>query len=294
MDSLFICPVCHEKNGEYLPLNFDSESRSMRCENGHCFDVAAKGYVNLLLSQHKNVKDPGDSKDMVLARQQFLNSGAYQPLRDAICDTITELCGGIPEPVVTDCGCGECYYTAGIYDALASAGAAPKIYGVDISKHALAAGKSRRGGRNIQCAAASVFRLPLDTESTDAAAVIFAPMCIEEILRILKPNGVMVCAIPAENHLWGLKKLLYEQPYLNEVKPYEIEGFEFIGKREVSFKLTITEQDMLNALYTMTPYYYKTSREDSNKLYSYFGTNCVFTTEAAFEVLSYRKIHSQG
>ncbi|MGN0649252.1 MAG: putative RNA methyltransferase [Oscillospiraceae bacterium] len=294
MDSLFICPVCSEKYNSNSPLIRDKNSSSVRCERGHSFDIAAKGYVNLLLSQHKNVKDPGDSKEMVLARQQFLNSGAYQPLRDAICDALSEHCGGIPEPIIADCGCGECYYTAGIYDKLSAMGSAPQIYGIDISKHALAAGKSRRSGRNIHCAAASVFRLPLASESTDAAAVIFAPMCREEILRILKPNGSMVCAIPAENHLWGLKKLLYKQPYLNEVKPYDIEGFDFIGKRKVSFTLTITEQDMLNALYTMTPYYYKTSREDSNKLYSYFGTNSEFSTEAAFEVLSYRKIDSQG
>lgn len=293
MESLFICPVCFEKRGENIPLIPDKDGRAVRCAAGHCFDIAAKGYVNLLLPQHKNVKDPGDSKDMALARRRFLNSGAYQPLLGALCDTFAELCGDISSPAVADCGCGECYYTAGIYDALASAGASPQICGVDISKHALAAGKSRRGGRNIKCAAASVFRLPLASGSMDAAAVIFAPMCREEVLRILKPNGAAVRVIPAEKHLWELKKLLYEQPYLNEVKPYEIEGFEFIGKRGVSFTLTITEQDLLNALYTMTPYYYKTSREDSGKLYSYFGTHSAFSAEASFEVLSYRKKRSQ-
>lgn len=294
MDSLFICPVCSEKHLGASALVCDNEGHSMRCARGHCFDVASKGYVNLLLSQHKNIKDPGDSKDMVLARQRFLNSGAYQPLREAVCGAFAELCGSLPAPAVTDCGCGECYYTAGVYDRLADCGAAPQIYGVDISKHALAAGKSRRSGKNIFCGTASVFRLPFADNSMDAAAVIFAPLCIEELLRVLKPNGVLVCAIPAEKHLWELKQLLYEQPYLNEVKPYEIGGFEFIGKRSVNFTVEIAEQDMLNALFTMTPYFYKTSREDSNKLYGYFGTHSSFSTQAAFEVLSYRKLNSQG
>ena len=39
---VFRCPVCEE------PLL--RQERSYRCTNGHLFDIARKGYVNLLLA----------------------------------------------------------------------------------------------------------------------------------------------------------------------------------------------------------------------------------------------------
>ena len=69
------CPVCGEKSGN--PPLLTRDGNSLRCPKNHCFDISSKGYVNLLLSQHKNVKDPGDSKEMVAARRLFLDSGAY-------------------------------------------------------------------------------------------------------------------------------------------------------------------------------------------------------------------------
>ena len=41
------CPVC----GEKLKLS----ENSYRCRNRHCFDLSAKGYVNLLLRLPKRV-----------------------------------------------------------------------------------------------------------------------------------------------------------------------------------------------------------------------------------------------
>jgi len=137
-------------------------------------------------------------------------------------------------------------------------------------------------------AVGSVFRLPMRSDAVDIATVIFAPFMTEELSRILKNDGHVMTAIPAERHLQGLRELLYDEPRQNEVRPYDIDGFEYLGKREVSYTLTITEQEQLNALFMMTPYYYKTSREDCNKLYGYFGTHDSFTTEIAFQILKYK------
>ena len=285
---IFTCPVCGEKQGaDKAPLlHFDE--RTARCPEGHCFDVSAKGYLNLLLSQHKNVKDPGDSKEMVAARREFLDSGAYRPLLTGLCRAASELTEGLEQPLIADCGCGEGYYTAGIYDHLAAEGKAPLICAVDISKNALSAMRARTRGKAVSAAVASVFRLPLATSSADMATVIFAPFQTEELRRVLKNGGTVVTAIPAEKHLYGLKQVLYDEPRLNTVKPYEIDGFDFLGKDEVSFTLTLDSQAQLNALFMMTPYYYKTSPADSDKVYGYFGTHDLFTTDAAFEILKYK------
>lgn len=286
--NIFTCPVCGEKLGLSKAPLLHFEGNTASCPKNHCFDISSKGYMNLLLSQQKNVKDPGDSKEMVAARRDFLNSGAYKPLLDGLCAAANELCNALSSPVIVDCGCGECYYTAGIYDSLKENGKAPSVFGIDISKNALAAAKARTKPRGISTAVASVFRMPIQSGSVDTATVVFAPFQPDELRRILKKDGCVITAIPAERHLQGLRELLYDKPRLNEVKPYDVEGFDFLGKTEVSYNLEITEQEQLNALFMMTPYYYKTSRADCNKLYGYFGTNDSFTTEIAFEILKYK------
>ncbi len=285
--NIFTCPVCGEKGLDNAPL-LHIEGSSAKCPKNHSFDISAKGYINLLLSQHKNVKDPGDSKEMVAARRDFLGSGAYQPLAEGLCKAAEELCADISCPVIADCGCGEGYYTAAIHDSLTACGKQPQIFGVDISKNALAAAKPHFRGRSISAAVASVFRLPVQSSSVDVAMVIFAPFVTEELKRILKSGGYIITAIPSERHLFGLKSVLYDEVRLNEVKPYEIEGLEFLGKQEISFTLELTSQEQLNSLFMMTPYYYKTSPRDSNRIYSYFGTHDSFSTECCFEILKYK------
>lgn len=287
--SLYICPVCAEKTGAASAPPLSQCGNTLKCPKNHSFDISSRGYVNLLLSNHKNVKDPGDSKEMAAARRLFLGTGSYKPLLNGLCAAAAELTEGISAPVIADCGCGEGYYTEGLYNCLSASGKAPEIYAVDISKNVLSAAKPRFSGKNIFPAAASCFRMPLGNDSVDLAAVIFAPFCRDELLRIVKKGGAVVTAIPAREHLYGLKSLLYRAPYYNEVKPYEIEGLTFLGKKEISYTLRLTDQETLNALFMMTPYYYKTSREDSSALYSYFGTHSEFTTEIAFEILMYRR-----
>ena len=58
------CPNCH---GE-----LKREERTFRCQNGHSFDVARQGYVNLLVNARK---ETGDNKAMVKARTAFSNKG---------------------------------------------------------------------------------------------------------------------------------------------------------------------------------------------------------------------------
>ena len=74
MKNGFICPKCK------APLTVSGGS--LRCPDGHCYDISSGGYVNLLLSNMMNSKLPGDNKLMVNARRAFLNKGFYRPLAD--------------------------------------------------------------------------------------------------------------------------------------------------------------------------------------------------------------------
>ena len=64
--------------------------KTWRCENGHSFDVARQGYVHLLPVQKKRSLDPGDSKEMVAARQRFLNAGFYTNIAEAVSDQVLQ------------------------------------------------------------------------------------------------------------------------------------------------------------------------------------------------------------
>ena len=109
--SLFICPLC----GGALERN----EKSYICPLGHSYDASAEGYVHLLPANKKHSKLPGDDKNMVRARSRFLSGGFYQPLQSVLSALVLELSSD--SPAILDSGCGEGYYTQGIFDALTSA-----------------------------------------------------------------------------------------------------------------------------------------------------------------------------
>ena len=100
-------PLCCPKCG--LPLK--KEGNGCQCSEGHRYDLARSGYVNLLLANGKHSLQPGDDKRMVRARRLFLEKGYYEPFRRAVCQKALERLP-MERPVVLDAGCGEGYYTA--------------------------------------------------------------------------------------------------------------------------------------------------------------------------------------
>ncbi len=247
----FLCPVCGEKLTEL--------EKGAVCVNRHSFDKAKSGYINLLPNNLPK-GNHGDNKIMVKARHDFLEKGYYIPLRDELCKVIKKY--AYEKSVVLDAGCGEGFYTKGVTESLPDC----EMFAVDISKDAMKI--TARCDKKIKSAAASVFHLPIETESIDICYSVFSPLCESEFERVLKKNGYFIYVIPAENHLWSLKKAVYDEPYKNSVKPYEMENFTFIEKVNVDGVMKMENaEDVLN-LFMMTPYYYKTSEEDTKKLLS--------------------------
>lgn len=270
--SIWICPVC----GERLSVN----GRSLVCKKNHSFDLAKSGYVNLLPVSRKRTRDPGDNSLMVKARRNFLGKGYYKPMSDRLCEAVSSV---FPQNgVLFDAGCGEGYYTKNVFDALSKNGKSPEIYGADISKCAVdAAAKYCKGA---EFAVGSVFHLPVAQKSCDVLMSLFAPYCGEEFRRVLKPEGKMILVIPGRKHLWGLKKAVYDTPYENEVRDYALEGFEFMGKEKVDYEISLGNAEDIQNLFAMTPYYYKTGRQEQSRLEALNELH----TEISFEILQYR------
>lgn len=275
---MWICPVCNR------PL--ERQDASFRCTAGHSFDCARSGYVHLLPVQRKHAKIPGDNKLMVAARRRFLEKGFYAPLAQQVCQITADRieADGTEMPVLLDAGCGEGYYTGKICEELERRGLQAEILGVDISKIAL--DKAARRVKQVQFAVASVYHLPVASESVDFLCDLFSPCAWEEYRRVIRPGGAMLLVIPGEDHLWELKQAVYTAPYKNEVKGFGLEGFRLCSQREVRQTIRLNNQEDIADLFCMTPYYYKTSRESQARLFALTE----LTTRTTFELLLYEKM----
>ncbi|GAA1268958.1 SAM-dependent methyltransferase [Planotetraspora silvatica] len=208
---LLLCPVC----GGRLTLG----SGTVRCENGHGFDVARQGYVSLLTGS--GVPGTADTPAMVAARADFLDRGHYAPLADAVAGW----CG--TADVIADAGAGTGHYLSRALGARTAepgpagltpdahtaeprpAGLAPDArtaepgavgLALDVSKHALR--RAARAHPRIGAVVADVWRpLPVRGASVDVLLNVFAPRNAAEFARILKPGGTLVVVTPTAAHL---------------------------------------------------------------------------------------------
>lgn len=247
-----------------------------RCGKNHCFDISKYGYVNLLMSQQSSKKRHGDDSLMVVARRSFLQKGYYEPLREVLCKTVSANApkGGL----IADVGCGEGYYSSAIAESTEAT-----LCGIDISKDALRYASKEM--KNNEFAVASAFDLPFADEGVDCVLNIFAPSAYEEFYRILKKDGLLIKAVPLSEHLWGLKCALYDKPYPNKPELRNEELFELVSFEEIKYEITLSDSDDIQNLFKMTPYYYKTGRNEAERLMNLNN----LTTTVHFGVEVYRK-----
>ena len=254
MDTPFVCPVCG------APL--EAEPHRLFCPAGHSYDRARSGYVNLSMNQSSSAKRHGDDRLMIRARSAFLDSGAYEKLARRLTELSLPLIAG--GDLFLDAGCGEGYYTSFFAQAARQAGICLTAAGADLSKEALIA--AARRDRSLHLAVAGLYSLPLADASCSLVWNLFAPLAGEEFARVLKPGGSLFRAFPLEDHLMGLKEILYDRPYENHPQIPALEGFEKPVTEELRFQLEISDAGHIQALFAMTPYYYKTSAADQEKL----------------------------
>jgi 23S rRNA (guanine745-N1)-methyltransferase len=272
--SCFACPVCGSQL-EHL-------EKVYLCPNGHSYDIASEGYVYLLPPNKKHSKVPGDDRQMVASRRRFLEAGYYRIFSDALNELVLR-CLPEGDASVVDAGCGEGYYTGRLTAFLAEHGKDAALCGFDISKAAvrLAAKKYR----NIAFAVGSMFGIPVPDGSADLLTDVFAPIVPEEFSRVVKPGGTMILAVPGERHLYGLKQILYDEPYENDRRDTEYPGFRFLERVPVRGEIVTDDAQVMHDLFAMTPYYWKTPHEGSERL----AATKHLKTEIAFDFLLYRR-----
>ena len=243
-----LCPICGKE--------LTKQEKSYRCETGHSFDIARQGHVNLLPVQNKRSLNPGDTAQQVAGRRMFLDGGFYAPIRETLCALAKD--HGCTGPIL-DIGCGEGYYSAGLAEALQT-----ELLGLDISKEAVRYAAGRYKHATWICASAA--RLPVKDQSFGLLTSLFALTVPEEFHRVLRPEGAFIQVLAAEDHLLGLKNIIY--PELHHKEKFttpDIPGFRLVESRPLRFTFTVEGEQVQNLL-SMTPHVYRIGKEGAERL----------------------------
>ena len=243
-----ICPVC----GAQL----NQEERIFLCPSRHSFDMARQGYVNLLTVQQKHSLAPGDTREQVLSRRAFLEAGFYAPIAGTLIDTAKKY--GVSGEIL-DIGCGEGYYSARLANALDL-----PLTGLDISKEAVRCAAAKYKNARWLCATAA--HIPVAEGSAALLTSLFALTLPEEFHRVLAEDGLYFQVLAAEDHLLGLKSIIYDELHHKEKDTVpELPGFERLESIPIRFDFTVEEEQIRN-LFSMTPHVFRIGKAGADRL----------------------------
>ena len=243
-----ICPLC----GEQL----NRQDHTLICPKGHSFDVARQGYVNLLTVQQKHSLAPGDTRQQVLSRRAFLEAGYYAPIAQALVDAAKQY--GADGPIL-DVGCGEGYYSARLSQALGLS-----LTGLDISKEAVRCAAAKYKDAQWLCATAA--HIPVADHTAGLLTSLFALTLPEEFHRVLKPGGLYFQVLAAEDHLLGLKSIIYDQLTHKEKRVTQaLPGFRLLSSENIRFSFTV-EGEQVRQLLSMTPHVFRIGKDGAQRL----------------------------
>ncbi len=231
----FRCPKCFSS----LTLS----GQSLVCENGHCFDISRKGYVNLALGRGGSVHY---DRALFESRGVILKAGLYAHVLEAARSLLAET----NAKRILDAGCGEGYYAR----ALAADGFT--VYAFDLAKDAIAL--AAEGGTPVLLMVADMTAIPLADGSVDAILDAFSPAHYGEYRRVLREGGYTVKIIPGENHLRELRTaaapLLRHSEYENgaDVEAHFASHFRIVKTVEAEKTFPLSKE-LLPHLLRMTP-----------------------------------------
>ncbi|CAL9663070.1 methyltransferase domain-containing protein [Streptomyces sp. Tu 3180] len=248
---LLRCPTCRTRR-------LHPGRGALRCSVGHTFDIARHGYAGLLTGTRAT---SGDDAAMVQARDRFLSTGSYAPIREVgarlASDVVSE------RATVVDVGCGTGYYLAGVLDQLPGA----RGLGLDTSVRALRS--AARAHHRAAAVAWDVFRpLPLADGAADVVLDVFAPRNPAEFHRVLRPIGRLVVVRPTGRHLAELRSRFPAMVTIDPAKEQRLHRaldpfFEAAVTEQVEYSAPLTRLDALD-LVAMTPSAHHVSRADLN------------------------------
>lgn len=216
------------------------EERRLFCEQGHSFDIARSGYINLLQPQDRRSARPGDSPKAVSGRRRLHDRGVTAPILRAIEDMARASAGD----AVLDAGCGDGFYLGTVQRQTGCS-----AYGVDISVSAIDAAARRYSGCEWVVANADRF-VPYADRSFSLVLSITSRMNAGEFRRVLRDDGRLLLALPAPDDLIELRGSGHDRT----ARAIETFGrdFRLIGQRRVTTAADLDAAavyDVLHSIY---------------------------------------------
>jgi 23S rRNA (guanine745-N1)-methyltransferase len=196
---LLRCPVCG--------AGLSHAGATLRCPDGHSFDIARQGYVNL-------VPGKADTPEMVDARDAFLAAGHFARLSATLAEEARAVGGAEAAGAaagsaggagaggactVLDLGAGTGHHLARVLDAL------PDARGIALDASQAALRRAARAHPRAAAIGADAWKsLPIRDGVASVLLSIFAPRNAPEMARILAPAGTLIAVTPTTRHLYEL------------------------------------------------------------------------------------------
>jgi 23S rRNA (guanine745-N1)-methyltransferase len=172
--------------------------RAFVCARGHSYDIGRSGYVNLLQPQDRKSLDAGDARSAVEARANLIAAGVGRALVDAVIARVEPLLPA-SNPVVVDLGAGSGEVLGGLAQRRAICGV-----GIDLSAAAVTHA-SRRFPAVRWVVANADRRVPLLDHRADVVLSVHGRRNVDECVRVLRPDGFLLVAVPAADDLIELR-----------------------------------------------------------------------------------------
>jgi 23S rRNA (guanine745-N1)-methyltransferase len=218
--------------------------------------VARQGYVNLLTVQQKHALAPGDTREQVLSRRAFLEAGYYTPIPKTLIETSKK--NGVSGDIL-DIGCGEGWYSSQLAETLGL-----PLTGLDISKEAVRCAAAKYKNHQWLCATAA--HIPVPDGSAGLITSLFALTLLEEFHRILAEGGLYFQVLAAQDHLLGLKGIIYDELiFRDKDSTPELPGFTRLESIPIRFTFTV-EGEQIQNLFSMTPHVFRIGKAGAEAL----------------------------
>ena len=138
------------------------------------------------------------------------------------------------------------------------------LIGLDSSKEAVRCAAAKY--KNAQWICGTAAHLPIGDESMGLVMSLFALTMPEEFARVLKRDGIFIQVLAAEDHLLGLKGIIYPEVFRQEKNTVpEVPGFSLVKSIPVRFAFTAQGEQVKNLL-SMTPHFWRISAEGARRL----------------------------
>lgn len=247
------CPLC--------AAAFRRRGGSLRCENGHAFDIARQGYASLLPGDAHT--GTADTAEMVSARETFLAAGHYDAVMRLVADAAASAPAKAAGGCVLDVGAGTGYYLAAVLERL------PDASGVALDLSKQAARRAVRAHPRIGAVVADTWSaLPIRDGAAAVVLDVFAPRNASEFRRVLAPEGLLVVVTPTERHLREIVEpmglLTVDERKAQRVDEQLGGLFECVGETPIEVQVELTHAD-LRSLAGMGPSARHVSPEETRR-----------------------------